>query len=81
MASDEFLRRPRERMCPAGSGFGQFERWEWIWTLLKRSRCMVRFPHLFIFVATDLLANLMLLIDFQCVLNTVIQIQTLPLDV
>ena len=26
MASDEFLRRSRQRMCPAGSGFGQFER-------------------------------------------------------
>ena len=30
VASDEFLRRPRQHMCPAGSGFGQFERWEWI---------------------------------------------------
>ena len=37
VASDEFLRRPRQRMCPASSGFGRFERWEWIWTLLKRS--------------------------------------------
>ena len=27
MASDEFLRCPRQRMCTAGSGFGQFERW------------------------------------------------------
>ena len=44
VASDEFLRRPRQRMCPAGSGFGQFKRWEWIWTLLKRSRCTVSFP-------------------------------------
>ena len=44
MASDEFLRRPRQRLCPAGSGFGQFKRWEWIWTLLKRSRCTVSFP-------------------------------------
>ena len=44
VASDEFLRRARQRMCPAGSGFGQFERWEWIWTLLKRSRCTVSFP-------------------------------------
>ena len=45
VASDEFLRRPRQRMCPAGSGFGQFERWEWFWTLLKRSRCTtVSFP-------------------------------------
>ena len=44
VASDEFLRRPRQRMCPAGSRFGQFERWEWIWTLLKRSRCTVSFP-------------------------------------
>ena len=48
VASDEFLRRPRQRMCPAGSGFGQFERWEWIWTLLKRSRCTVSFPLLYI---------------------------------
>ena len=30
VASDEFLRHPRQHMCPAGSGFGQFERWEWI---------------------------------------------------
>ena len=30
VASNEFVRRPRQRMCPAGSGFGQFERWEWI---------------------------------------------------
>ena len=44
VASDEFLRHPRQRMCPAGSGFGQFERWEWIWTLLKRSRCTLSFP-------------------------------------
>ena len=44
VASDEFLRRPRQCMCPAGSGFRQFERWEWIWTLLKRSRCTVSFP-------------------------------------
>ena len=44
VASDEFLRHPRQRMWPAGSGFGQFERWEWIWTLLKRSRCTVSFP-------------------------------------
>ena len=44
VASDDFLRRPRQRLCPAGSGFGQFKRWEWIWTLLKRSRCMVSFP-------------------------------------
>ena len=44
VASDEFLRRPRQHMCPAGSGFGQFKRWEWIWTLLKRSRCTVSFP-------------------------------------
>ena len=28
VASDEFLRRPRQRMCPAASGFGQFKRWE-----------------------------------------------------
>ena len=26
VASDEFLRRPHQCMCPAGSGFGQFER-------------------------------------------------------
>ena len=44
VASDDFLRRPRQRLCPAGSGFGQFKRWEWIWTLLKGSRCMVSFP-------------------------------------
>ena len=44
VASDDFLRHPRQRLCPAGSGFGQFKRWEWIWTLLKRSRCMVSFP-------------------------------------
>ena len=43
VASDEFLRCPRQRMCPAGSGFGQFKRWEWIWTFLKRSRCTVSF--------------------------------------
>ena len=48
VASDEFLRRPRQRMCHAGSGFRQFERWEWICTLLKRSRCTVSFPLIFI---------------------------------
>ena len=36
VASDDLIRRPRQRMCPAGSGFGQLRRWEWIWTLLKR---------------------------------------------
>ena len=44
VASDKFFHRPRQHMCRADSGFGQFERWEWIWTLLKRSRCTVRFP-------------------------------------
>ena len=36
VASDDLIRRPRQRMCPDGSGFGQLRRWEWIWTLLKR---------------------------------------------
>ena len=36
VASDDLIRCPRQRMCPAGSGFGQLRRWEWIWTLLKR---------------------------------------------
>ena len=44
VASDDFLRHPRQRLCLAGSGFGHFKRWEWIWTLLKSSRCMVSFP-------------------------------------
>ena len=47
VALDEFLRRPRQRMCPGGSEFGQIERWEWIWILLKRSRCTVSFPLFF----------------------------------